>query len=92
MKCKDWHKAECCDVLFSNLVRDRNDLQPAEAEKTAFRTAFSKLLLVGLFSLKIKFENLSFIKHLFVKLKLDTTTVSRVASYDFISLRLVKFL
>lgn len=33
-----------------------------------------------------------FIKHLFVKLKLDTTTVSRVASYDFILLRLVKFL
>ena len=40
MKCQDWHKAECCDVLFSNLAPDRNDLQPAEAEKTAFRTAF----------------------------------------------------
>lgn len=40
MKCQDWHKVECCDVLFSNLAPDRNDLQPAEAEKTAFRTAF----------------------------------------------------
>ena len=39
-------------------------------------------------NLKIYF----FTKHLFVKLKLDTTTVSRVASYDFILLRLVKFL
>lgn len=40
---------------------------------------------------KKKLKIYFFIKHLFVKLKLDTTTVSRVASYDFILLRLVKF-